>query len=400
MECDSEFRRLANRNQFIRDLEKQGYAIDFVGGYLVFFGLPYLDHKGELRYGDLASPVDLKGEYEIDQPKTHQVWFRGEVPFDANGLPLRISAVSNSVVITEQFACLLSFSLKIDGRPYNTFAEKINTYLEVLTAPARKKFNAIPQSDIQRRVSQVDSPLRYPDTMSARDGVNDLTHRLLGKRIGIVGLGGTGSYILDFLAKTHVRLIRLYDDDIVHVHTLFRVPGAIGDKRLGLKKVDVLYDIYSDFHSAIEAHPERISSDNVAVLDELDFVFIAVDDGPSRDLIGRHLAEAQVPFVDVGMGLYRTATGLNGMLRIAGGNTADGPKLFGTEYFPAANPADNEYRRQPQIGELNALNAALAVIRFKQAMGVFERDIQSSANVLEIGAFEIDHFMADDLSSR
>lgn len=392
MECDSEFRRLANRNRFVNDLEKQGYTVDFVGNHLVIFGLPYLDGKGDLLYGDLASPVDLIAEYEIDRPQTHQVWFRGEVPYDANGAPLRISAVNNPRVITDQLTCLLSFSLKIEGRPYNTFAEKITTYLDFLTAPAKKKFNAVPQRDIQKRAAEIDSPLQYPDTMSARDGINDLARRLVGVRIGIVGLGGTGSYILDFLAKTHLKLIRIYDDDIVHVHTLFRMPGAVGAKALGLKKVDVLYNIYSDFHSAIEPRAEKISTENVALLDELDFVFIAVDDGPSRDLICQHLTKVNVPFVDVGMGLYRSVDGLNGMIRIAGGECSDSLKLLGTEYLPAGNPIDNEYRRQPQISELNALNAALAVVRFKQKMGVFAREIHSSANILEIGTFEIDHF--------
>lgn len=399
MECDSEFRRLANRNKFIDDLEKQGYAVDFVGNHLVIYGLPYLDHKGALRYGDLATPVDLKAEYEIDRPSTHQVWFRGEVPYDTKGMKSPLSAVNNPREITEDFTCLLSFSLKIEGQPYDTFEDKIVTYLEVLTAPAREKYKASPQSAVQARAAQVRSPLRYPDTMSARDGVNDLARRLVGVKAGIVGLGGTGSYILDFLSKTHVQVIHIYDDDIVHVHTIFRMPGAVGATALGKKKVDVLYNIYSDFHSAIEPHAYRIGADNVHVLAELDFVFIAVDDGPSRDLICRRLAEYGVPFVDVGMGLYRTSRGLNGMIRVSGGEVSDTAKLIGTEYLPATNPADNEYRRQPQIGELNALNAALAIIRFKQRLGVFDREFKSTANIFEICTFDLDHYTGDDLPS-
>jgi uncharacterized protein DUF6791/ThiF family protein len=397
VECDSEFRRLANRNKYIEDLERQGCAVDFVGNHLVIYGLPYLDHKGNLRYGDLASPVDLKAEYEIDRPSTHQVWFRGEIPHDTNGVPLRISAVSNPREIAKDFNCLLSLSLKIDGRPYDTFEEKIATYVEVLTSPAREKYDAVPQSAIQARAAEVQSPLRYPDTMSARDGVNDLARRLVGIKVGIVGLGGTGSYILDFLSKTHVQVIHIYDDDIVHVHTIFRMPGAVGARALGKKKVDVLYDIYSDFHSAIEPHAFRIGAENIVLLAELDFVFIAVDDGPSRDLICRRLAEYRVPFVDIGMGLYRTGSGLNGMIRVSGGDVSDAAKLIGTEYLPAANPTDNEYRRQPQIGELNALNAALAIIRFKQRLGVFDREFESAANVFEICSFDLDHHSGDDL---
>lgn len=401
MECDSEFRRLASRNKFIEDLERQGYEIDFVGNHVVIYGLPYLDHKGNLRYGDLASPVDLKGEYEIDTPSSHQVWFNGEVPYGVNGAPLPISAVSNLREVTPELKCPLSFSLKLRNdagakRQYESFEEKLVTYLEAVTAPAREKFEAIPQRGIQTKAAQVESPLRYPDTMSARDGVNDLARKLLGVKVGIVGAGGSGAYILDFLSKTHLELIRIFDDDIVHVHTLFRMPGALGNRALGKKKVDVLYNVYSAFHEAIEPVPEKVLAGNVDRLFDLDFVFIAVDDGPSRDLIARALQDRAVPFIDVGMGLYKTPAGLNGMIRMAGGEAGDAAKLIGTPYLPATNPADNEYRRQPQIGELNALNAALAVIRFKQRLGVLERDFESCANVFELCSFDLDHYTGDE----
>jgi hypothetical protein len=170
------------------------------------------------------------------------------------------------------------------------------------------------------------------------------------------------------------------------------MPGAVGKNALGKKKVDVLYNIYSEFHSALDPHPTKISLKNISDLNDLDFVFIAVDDGPSRELICKHLAERNIPFVDVGMGLYRTSRGLDGMIRMAGGDLADGGKLIGTPYIPGSNPADNEYRKQPQIGELNALNAGLAMVRFKQKLGFFNRTIQSSASVLELSTLEVDQY--------
>ena len=69
------------------------------------------------------------------------------------------------------------------------------------------------------------SPLRFPDTMSARYHMNDVSSLLRGKKVAIIGLGGTGSYILDFVARTHLEQIALFDDDKVHVHTIFRIPG-------------------------------------------------------------------------------------------------------------------------------------------------------------------------------
>lgn len=397
MECDSGFRRLASHNRFVGDLERQGYQLDFIGAHLVIFGVPYLDLAGALCYGDLASPVDLKADYEIDTPKSHQVWFNGQPPYGTNGQLLRISAVSNPRQITETLTCQLSFSLKIDNQPYPTFESKIRTYLDVLTGPAREKYGAIPQSILRARAAELPSPLRFPDTLSARDGVNDLAARLMGLRVGIVGAGGTASYILDYLSKTHIKVIRIYDDDIVHLHTLFRVPGALDDRALGEKKVDLLYKIYSVFHAGIEPHAIRIVPDNVDLLVDLDFVFIAVDDGPSRDLIARHLANANVRFADTGMGLYRASGALDGMLRVSGGDATDAARLFGTPYLPSANPADNEYRQQPQISELNALAAALAVIRFKQTMGVFAREATARANIFEIGTFDLDHYERNEV---
>ncbi|EPR17927.1 hypothetical protein M527_14495 [Sphingobium indicum IP26] len=60
-----------------------------------------------------------------------------------------------------------------------------------------------------------------------------------GIKVAIIGLGGTGAYILDFIARTHLEKIGLFDDDKVHIHTLFRIPGFI-HRAVGMKKVDAL----------------------------------------------------------------------------------------------------------------------------------------------------------------
>lgn len=164
MEYDSEFRRLANRNKFIEDLERQGYEVDFVGNYLVIYGLPYLDHKGNLRYGDVASPVDLKNEYEIDTPSTHQIWFSGEVPYGVNGGPLPISAVSNQREITPDLKCLLSFSLKLtddSGRSENTKASR-KRYAPILRYSLRQRAKSSMRShNVELRRRRRRSTVRY-----------------------------------------------------------------------------------------------------------------------------------------------------------------------------------------------------------------------------------------------
>jgi tRNA A37 threonylcarbamoyladenosine dehydratase len=86
--------------------------------------------------------------------------------------------------------------------------------------------------------------------MSARYRMNDVSSLLRGKKVAIIGLGGTGSYILDFIARTHLERITLFDDDKVHVHTIFRVPGFI-PRAIGELKVEALARQYGQWHAGL-----------------------------------------------------------------------------------------------------------------------------------------------------
>ena len=66
----------------------------------------------------------------------------------------------------------------------------------------------------------------YEDTASSRADIVTINSKLKSLRIGIVGLGGTGSYVLDFVAKTPVKEIHLFDGDTFDQHNAFRAPGA------------------------------------------------------------------------------------------------------------------------------------------------------------------------------
>lgn len=58
--------------------------------------------------------------------------------------------------------------------------------------------------------------------------------------MAVIGTGGTGGYVLDFLVKTPVREIRAFDFDLFHVHNAFRSPGRLEESELGKPKVDVV----------------------------------------------------------------------------------------------------------------------------------------------------------------
>ncbi len=84
-----------------------------------------------------------------------------------------------------------------------------------------------------------------------------MNEKLDGERVAIVGLGGTGSYILDFVAKTRVSEIHVFDHDTFFTHNAFRGPGAPSIEELNAAplKVDRFVAMYSLMHrKGIVAH--------------------------------------------------------------------------------------------------------------------------------------------------
>ena len=133
-----------------------------------------------------------------------------------------------------------------------------------------------------------------------------ITGKLAVPQIAIVGLGGTGSYILDLIAKTPVHEIHLFDGDRYLQHNAFRAPGAptIEDLRQRPMKVDYLAAKYSAMRRGIFPHAYRLEAPNVTELDEMTFVFLTIDEGPAKETIIDRLEMREVPFIDVGMGVY------------------------------------------------------------------------------------------------
>jgi hypothetical protein len=395
MACDLGFQELASLNPFVRDLDEQGYQLDFIHGYFVVYGLPYLDKAGGLKHGDWISPVDLTEGGVLDPPRSHQAWFRGDKPHDQSGRELSIGTREHRLEVTPNFAANFSFSFKLldengQMRNYHSFEEKVHTYLDAITTPAMAKYpEATPLRGIEVKAAAQNSPLRFPDTSSANYNLNDISSLLRTKKVAIVGLGGTGSYILDLLARTHLERIVLFDDDKVHVHTIFRMPGFI-HRAIGKPKVEALAHQYGNWHSGIEPINERVTQENIERLLKVDFVFVCVDDGPARRLIVDWLSSKSVPFIDCGMGLNRSVVGLNGTVRITGVDRTAYDRTIDTAYLPTGNAKEDEYRRQAQIAELNALNAALAVIRFKQHCGIYDRLDDASWYVFETAPLELD----------
>ena len=58
-----------------------------------------------------------------------------------------------------------------------------------------------------------DSVFKFQDTLTSRAEIADLAVNFKDDVIAVIGLGGTGAYVFDFIVKTPVKEIRAFDLD-------------------------------------------------------------------------------------------------------------------------------------------------------------------------------------------
>lgn len=93
-------------------------------------------------------------------------------------------------------------------------------------------------------------------------------------------------------------------------------------------------------------------------------------EGAGKRAIVMRLVELGIPFIDVGMGLRLVNGALTGQVRTTT-VTPDFKDQVNTRIPFAREGVNNEYDTNIQIADLNALNAAYAVIRWKRLRGFY-----------------------------
>ncbi len=369
-------RELFSRNADLKRLRDEGYFVQVVGGLLVMRDVPYVDAKRQVLTGTLISSLTLAGD-QTRRPDTHVIHFDGDYPCQADGSPIK--EISNQ---TGDFDLGhgLKAKHKFSSKPENGYADyfhKMSTYAAILSGPAATlKPNVTPRT-FRTPEPEEDTVFNYTETASDRVGIGALAERLTSEVVAIIGGGGTGSYILDLVAKTPVREIRLFDEDEFLQHNAFRAPGAasIEDLREAPKKVDYLKAIYSRMHRGIVAHDVALGASNLHLLDGVTFAFISMDAGEDKRLVVEKLEALGASFVDVGMGLELEDGSLGGILRVTASTPSKRDHAHQGRISFSGGGEDDLYASNIQVADLNALNAALAAIKWKKIRG-FYRDLE------------------------
>ncbi len=354
-----------------------------IAGHLVVGHVPYVTHDGTAEYGRLISTLNLADDV-TQIPDTHVVYFDGMEPCDRNGRGLdklinQIGPFNLGSGLTPSF----SFSHKPAGG-YPDYYEKMSTYVHILFAEARMVDpNVTPLTYPVLEPIEDDSPFLYEETASAHAGIGAATDRLRLRRIAIVGVGGTGSHVLDLVAKTPVAEIHLFDGDRFLTHNAFRAPGATSaaDLRGGPQKAEHFAAVYATMRkrATLVPHPYYVDEGRLGELDGMDAVFLCIDGSPAKRAIVEHLEASNIPFYDTGIGAWLKDTSIGGTLRVTAG--VPGKPVSHRGLISLADGEPDIYADNIQVGDLNALNAALAVIRWKRELG-FYLDLEHEQQML------------------
>jgi molybdopterin/thiamine biosynthesis adenylyltransferase len=369
-------------NPDIKRLIDDGYEVEVRGnGYLAIHAIPYVTAQRTIAYGTIVTDLN-ENLGELLPQRDHQVWFSGNFPCHRTGAPIEaIRNSSNQQQLWDGFFAQHRFSNKPLSGSYPDYYSKMTSYIRILSNEARAidpgvtpcTFKVIPPME-------GDTVFRYHDSASSRADILAVSGKLAMGKVAIIGLGGTGAYILDLVAKTPPREIHLFDGDVFLQHNAFRSPGAATEETLSRKlpKVAFYAQVYDAMRRGIVPHPKYLTDQNIGDLAGFDFAFVCVDKGPARRLISSFLQAHGTPFIDVGMALAMVSEEQNliGTCRA----TLSTPAMC--EHFSKHVPMmddleEDMYRKNIQVADMNALNAALAVIHWKQFCNFYQNQFQA-----------------------
>ena len=204
-------------------------------------------------------------------------------------------------------------------------------------------------------------------------------------RVGIVGVGGTGSAVLQQLVHLGVRDLMLIDPDTVEETNLNRLIGAT-QKKIGQSKVKVAKDWAKKINPTVRIDAKCgsvLKTSVVRLLADTDFVFCCTDSDGSRAVLNQFAYQYLVPTIDMGVVIAvqkgkvthvagRTQMLAPGLACLTCGNLLDAEQVrrdLMTDFERKADPYILGYPEPaPAVISLNSTMASLAVTMFLNAV--------------------------------
>lgn len=211
---------------------------------------------------------------------------------------------------------------------------------------------------------------------------NDHQKLLLTKNISVIGCGGQGGYILEFLARLGVKSIHFWDGDIFEESNLNR-QNHCSLSTLGKNKAEVLREQLSLINPEIElfCHPYYFGSEIAKDFKEVintDIIFDAADfyyNGKEFRTILRKAIEYGIPVIDCPIGLY------GGFVTIETTNSL--------QHFDCQTSQGINSNMEEKVGQPAYKCAILAAEAVNQMLQYFCQDKNACINnILDINTYE------------
>ncbi len=224
--------------------------------------------------------------------------------------------------------------------------------------------------------------------------------RLRNLRVGVVGCSGTGSPLIEQLARNCVGTLVLVDPDRIEEKNLNRILNAtMDDAQRNRLKVDVAARAIAEMSlgTVVEIHPRNLfDPDTVRAVAGCDVVFGCMDSIDGRHLLNKLATFYLIPYFDLGVKLE--ADGKGGIDQVCGtvhylqpgGSSLLSRHVYTMEQVRAAglfrtDPAayrtqlEDGYLRgvqedRPAVVQLNSLVASLAVNEFLARLHPYRLD--------------------------
>lgn len=251
----------------------------------------------------------------------------------------------------------------------------------------------------------VENPFKIPNTFEARAGITSMQDQIRSQHIAIIGLGGTGAYVLDLMAKTPVSQIHLLDSDHIDWHNFMRAPGAPTADEIDsyrekpLSKVDYYHSKYAPLRNGIYPHSVRVDSSSMFAeflsAHHIDYAFVCIDqlndsDSPRQDVVYEVLSKAQVPFIDSGVSITLDNCAVSSGV-VTTSAYAEGSMAWKDAIPNAKVQGDFLGYRNVQLPEVNALAASLAVMEWRRRT---EQYVSKSSSFVHKFHIETPHIIA------
>jgi hypothetical protein len=190
--------------------------------------------------------------------------------------------------------------------------------------------------------------------------------------VGIVGLGGGGSHIVQQLAHLGVGRFAIVDPDVIENKNLNRlVGGTAEDVKAGRAKTSISERVIKNVNP--EAHVTPCQSrwqEALPTLRRCDVIFGCVDSYRERDELERFARRFLIPYIDLGMDVHETPGGfsISGQVMLS---SPDGPCLWclGILTEDRLTQEAGQYGKagsRPQVVWANGVLASLGVGLFVQ----------------------------------